>query len=48
VLVFVTIGLREVQAHALLKLALAALVCVPACFLAAGALRRLPAVRRVL
>jgi glucan biosynthesis protein C len=48
ILVFVAVALRDVQAYPLLKFALAALICVPSCFLVAEAIRRLPVARRVL
>jgi glucan biosynthesis protein C len=48
ILVFVAVALRDVQAYPLLKFALAALICVPFCFLVAEAIRRLPVARRVL
>lgn len=43
-----TLALRDLELYPLLKLVLAALVGVPASFLLAHALRRLPMVRSVL
>jgi glucan biosynthesis protein C len=48
ILVFVSLALRSLEWHALLKLALASLISLPLCFAAGGLLRRLPAAGRVL
>jgi len=48
ILILVSLGLRNVELHPLLKLALAALVSLPACFVVGGLVRRLPAADRIL
>jgi surface polysaccharide O-acyltransferase-like enzyme len=48
VVVFAAVALRDVQAHPFLKFAWTGLLCVPACFLIAEGIRRLPGARRVL
>jgi hypothetical protein len=47
-LVFVSLGLRSVDLYPLLKLALAALISLPICFLVGGLVRRLPMAGRIL
>jgi glucan biosynthesis protein C len=47
ILVFVSLGLRGIEAHALLKFALAAAICIPICFLVGGLVKRLPVARRI-
>jgi hypothetical protein len=48
ILVFVALGLRSIALVPLLKLALAALVCLPICFVVGGLFRRLPLAARIL
>jgi len=48
ILVFVAVGLRSIELYPLLKFALAALICIPICFVVGGLVRRLPMARRVL
>jgi glucan biosynthesis protein C len=48
ILVFVALGLRGLEWHALPKFALASLISLPLCFAAGGLLRRLPVAERVL
>jgi peptidoglycan/LPS O-acetylase OafA/YrhL len=48
ILVLVALGLRPVDLYALLKFALATLICLPICFVAGGLVRRLPGVNRIL
>jgi glucan biosynthesis protein C len=48
VLVFVTVGLRSMELHPLLKFALAALISLPLCFMAGRLVRRLPLAQRIL
>jgi surface polysaccharide O-acyltransferase-like enzyme len=48
ILLFVSIGLRNVELYPLLKFAPAAAICIPLCFLFAGFARKLPVARRIL
>ncbi len=46
--VLITVGLRSIELYPLLKFALAALICLPLCFLVGGMVRRLPLAKRIL
>jgi glucan biosynthesis protein C len=48
ILVFVALGLRSIALYPLLKFTLAALICIPVCFVIGGLVRRLPIARRIL
>jgi hypothetical protein len=48
ILVLVSLGRRAVELHPLLKLALAALISLPLCFVAGGLARKLPGAERIL
>jgi glucan biosynthesis protein C len=48
ILVFVSLGLRSIAFHPLLKFALASLICIPVCLAFGGLLSRLPIARRIL
>ncbi len=48
VLVLVSLTLRNLALHPLLKFALAALICLPVCFAVGGIVRRLPVAERIL
>jgi glucan biosynthesis protein C len=48
IVVFLAIALRAVQAEALLKFVLGSLLIVPACFVAATIIRRIPGVSRII
>jgi glucan biosynthesis protein C len=48
ILVFVSLGLRNMALYPLLKFALASLISLPLCFLVGGLVRRLPLAKRVL
>jgi hypothetical protein len=48
VLIVLTLMVREVHLYPLLKFAVVAIFVVPACFLAAGLIRRIPGFRHIL
>jgi surface polysaccharide O-acyltransferase-like enzyme len=48
ILVPVTVGLGNLALHPLLKFGLTSLICVPACFLVGGLVKRLPGAARIL
>ena len=48
ILVLVSLGLRSVAWHPLLKLALASLICLPACFTVGGLVKKLPLAEKIL
>jgi surface polysaccharide O-acyltransferase-like enzyme len=48
ILVFVALGLRNMELYPLVKFALASLISIPICFVAGGLLKRLPMARRIL
>jgi hypothetical protein len=46
--VFVTIAIRNISLHPLLKFALAVLIAVPLCFALANFIRQLPLAKKIL
>jgi len=48
ILVLVAVGLRSIELYPLLKFALAALLCLPLCFVVGGLVRRFPLAHRIL
>ena len=48
ILVFIAVGLRNIDMYPLLKFALASLLCIPLCFLVGGLVRRLPVAASIL
>jgi glucan biosynthesis protein C len=48
ILIFISLGLRSIALYPLVKFALASLISLPICFLAAGLVRRLPVAGRIL
>jgi fucose 4-O-acetylase-like acetyltransferase len=48
ILVFVSLGLRSMELHSLVKFALASLISLPICFVVGGVVSRLPVAERIL